>query len=103
MSCHGHTFGSKLHMHSRIHSKINMVDLCQPPNSSIGLHWILDKQRPLEHFKISISLIHFKCSIHDHGSMPNMLTQSIDDITLALPTKKQVSVAFIRKVQFTPK
>ncbi|MEQ2303003.1 hypothetical protein AMECASPLE_012298 [Ameca splendens] len=61
------------------------------------------KARPLRTGSVMFS---FRWSIfdplHDHGSMPNMLTQSIDDITLSLPTKKQVSVASIRKVRFTP-
>ncbi|MEQ2179039.1 hypothetical protein GOODEAATRI_020408 [Goodea atripinnis] len=104
MSRHGHTFGSKLHMHGPIHSKINMVDLCQSPNSSIGLHWNVDQQRHLGHFQCSISFIHhrihMKCNIHDHGSMPNMLRQSTDNITLAPPNNKQVSAVFIRKIRF---
>ncbi|MEQ2170092.1 hypothetical protein GOODEAATRI_031772 [Goodea atripinnis] len=104
MSRHGHTFGSQLHMHGPIHSKINMVDLCQSPNTSIGLHWNLDQQRPLGHFKSYISLIHhwinLKCSIHDHELMMDMLTQSIDDIILAPPINKQMSVASIWKVGF---
>ncbi|MEQ2252744.1 hypothetical protein ILYODFUR_024948 [Ilyodon furcidens] len=106
MSRYSHTFGSKLHMQGLIHSKINMVDLCQPPNTSIGLHWNLDQKRPLGHFKSSISLIHhrihFRYSIHHQGAMLNMLPQSIDDIILAPPTNKQVSAASIWKVRFTP-
>ncbi|MEQ2295099.1 hypothetical protein AMECASPLE_010710 [Ameca splendens] len=93
-------------MHDLIHSKINTVDLCQPPNSSIGLHRNLDQQRPLGHFKFSVSLIHhqihFKCGMHHHGSMLNMLAQSIDDIILAPPTNKQVSAASIWKVGLCP-
>ncbi|MEQ2248955.1 hypothetical protein ILYODFUR_024450 [Ilyodon furcidens] len=106
MSRHGHTFGSKLHMNGLIYSKMNMVDLSQPPNSSIGLHWNLDQQRPLGHFKCSISLIHhrilFKCNIHHQGSMLNMLPQSVYDIISAPPTNKQVSAASIWKVGFPP-
>ncbi|MEQ2315921.1 hypothetical protein AMECASPLE_027441 [Ameca splendens] len=93
-------------MHGPIYSKLNMVDLCHAPNSSTGLHWNLDQQRPLAHLKYSISFIHhqiyFKCRIHHCGSRLNMLAQSIDDITLALPTHKQVSAASICQVRYLP-
>ncbi|MEQ2230917.1 hypothetical protein ILYODFUR_034132 [Ilyodon furcidens] len=106
MSRHGHTFGFKLHMGDLIHSKVNMLDLSQSPNTSIGLHWNLDQQHPLGHFNSYISLIHhqihLKCSKHDHDLMMDMLTQSIDDVVLAPPTNKQVSAASIWKVRFTP-
>ncbi|MEQ2235144.1 hypothetical protein ILYODFUR_038637 [Ilyodon furcidens] len=89
-------------MEGPIYFKLNMVDVCQPPNSSIGLHWNLDQQRPLGHFKSSISLIHhrihLKCSKHDHELMMDMLPQSVHDIIKAPPTNKQVSAASIWKV-----
>ncbi|MEQ2297912.1 hypothetical protein AMECASPLE_039604 [Ameca splendens] len=93
-------------MEGPIHSKLNMVDLCQPPNTSIGLHWNFDQQRPLGHLKCSISLVHhrvhFKCSIHHQGSMLNMLPQSVYDIISAPPTNKQVTAASIWKVGIPP-
>ncbi|MEQ2301447.1 hypothetical protein AMECASPLE_036171 [Ameca splendens] len=94
------------HMESPIHSKLNMVDLCQPTNSSIELHWNLDKQRPLGHFKGYNSLIHhrihLKFSIHHQGSMLNILPQSVHNIISAPPTNKKLSAASIRKVGFPP-
>ncbi|MED6246789.1 hypothetical protein ATANTOWER_023618 [Ataeniobius toweri] len=93
-------------MEGPIHSKLNMVDLCHPPNSSIGLHWNLDQQHSLGHFKCSISLmhhqIHLKCSIHNQGSMLNMLPQSVHDIISAPPTNKKLNAASIWKVGFPP-
>ncbi|MEQ2226783.1 hypothetical protein ILYODFUR_030907 [Ilyodon furcidens] len=106
MSRHCHTFGSKLHMHGPIHSKLSMLDLCQSLNSSITLHWNLDQQRHLGHFNCSISLIHhrihMKCSLHHQGSMLNMLPQSVHDIISAPPTNKKLSAASIWKVGFSP-
>ncbi|MEQ2290990.1 hypothetical protein AMECASPLE_008763 [Ameca splendens] len=93
-------------MHGPIYSKLNMVDLSQPLSSSIELHLNLAQRRPLRHFNSSSSLmpdrIHLKLTVHHHGSMLDMLTQSIHYITLAPPTNKQMSVASIWKVRFTP-